>query len=294
MSKIIKIYIIFFALQQFANSLEHHQKMRWSPHEDSLLKTMVQLYGTQNWKFISELLKNRTPLQCKSRWRYNLNQASSTLDNPWTSEEDNLLKILHETYGGKWQLISSFFKERSPQQLFYRFKQLHEIKPQINKSHHLKLNRWNEEEDELLLELVSQDQVQNWAQIAQNIPNRTSRQCKDRYILLLERENAPTRDWSKEEDEKLTQLIQDFGTSWKKIFTHFESRTKEQCRSRWRTLSRQNETQGQKWTHQEDILLNDAIGIFRENNWKKISELVPKRNHNQCYERWRYITSTKK
>jgi hypothetical protein len=41
-----------------------------------------------------------------------------------------------------------------------------------------------------------------------------------------------------------------------------------------------------KWSKDEDEMLRKAVRLFEEKQWKKISILVPGRDHVQCLQRW--------
>jgi myb proto-oncogene protein len=73
--------------------------------------------------------------------------------------------------------------------------------------------------------------------------NRNVRQVKDRYnnYLHLSISNKP---WSIEEDQKLVQLIQQYGKKWKKISECFDGRNEVNVKNRWNyTLTKQYSTE---------------------------------------------------
>lgn len=57
------------------------------------------------------------------------------------------------------------------------------------------------------------------------------------------------------------------------------------------TYSRQLEIEKKagKWSQHEDELLRIAVKQFQEKQWKKISTLVPGRDHVQCLQRWQKV-----
>ena len=58
---------------------------------------------------------------------------------------------------------------------------------------------WSEEEDGRLRALVQEHGMQQWAQIAQSMPGRNGKQCRERWHNQLD--NCLTRDtWTEEED----------------------------------------------------------------------------------------------
>ena len=75
----------------------------------------------------------------------------------------------------------------------------------------------------------------NWKQIAKCVAGRTNVQCLDRWYKALNPEliKGLKGPWTPEEDEKLTQAVQQFGRDWKKIAEMVDGRTNKQCLDRW-------------------------------------------------------------
>jgi len=79
--------------------------------------------------------------------------------------------------------------------------------------------RWNAEEDELLAELVSiapSFKRINWTELAVGVPNRTAKQCRERYTSSL-KPHQKKGQWTEEEDSHIFQLQSMFGNQWSKI-----------------------------------------------------------------------------
>ena len=47
---------------------------------------------------------------------------------------------------------------------------------------------------------------------------------------------------------------------------------------------------GGKWSKQEDDLLSQAVELYGENNWEKISEILTRRTAQNCENRWKFYT----
>lgn len=84
---------------------------KFSLEEDHNLVKLVQHFGPNNWKRISSLMKDRTPRQCRERYKKYLSGSFS--NEPWTPEEDELLLQKYNELGPKWTVIANFFKSRS-------------------------------------------------------------------------------------------------------------------------------------------------------------------------------------
>ena len=87
--------------------------------------------------------------------------------------------------------------------------------------------RWSAEEDSKLAQLVSKyknNALANWAAIASRLPNRSTKQCYDRWHMQLSpREKGP---WTVEEDDLLTRLVEENGKNWALIAKKMVKRTR--------------------------------------------------------------------
>lgn len=125
MKKISNIIILFFSLFLNLNFIsikksnagnennENYikQKRKFTKEEDEKLNSLVEKFGTKNWKIISYYMPNRNTRQCRERYS---NYLQKDIKNePWTIEEDNLLKKKYEEYGKKFNILRLFFPERS-------------------------------------------------------------------------------------------------------------------------------------------------------------------------------------
>jgi hypothetical protein len=110
----------------------------------------------------------------------------------------------------------------------------------------------------------------DWELLAKTcLPHRTAEECRLKWLRhlspLINREM-----WSKEEDERLLQLAQQYGaTQWELIAQQLGTRrTPAQCFTRFqRSLNRQ--IMKSKWTEEEDRILIDAIKKYGEKNWQQ-------------------------
>ena len=79
--------------------------------------------------------------------------------------------------------------------------------------------RWSAEEDEQLAELVgsapSFTRI-NWTELAENMTDRTAKQCRERYTNSL-KPNQKKGQWTEEEDSNIMKLQEMFGNQWSKI-----------------------------------------------------------------------------
>ena len=93
------------------------------------------------------------------------------------------------------------------------------------------------EEDQNLTKLVEKygDKC-NWKKIAQKMPNRDARQCRDRWNHYLSPYNNSS-DWKIEEDQLLMKLYDENGRKWSSFKSQFPGRTAVNIKSRWYKLN---------------------------------------------------------
>jgi hypothetical protein len=92
-------------------SRKQHAKMKFTTEEDSLLSRFAMHFGITHWDLAPRLLPGRSVRQCRERWTKYLCPTNSF--EPFSPDEDTLLKQLHLQYGAKWVKMSSFFKNRT-------------------------------------------------------------------------------------------------------------------------------------------------------------------------------------
>ena len=98
-------------------------------------------------------------------------------------------------------------------------------------------NKFTSQEDRDLLALVEQHGTKQWDRIADSLPGRSARQCRDRWKNYLA-PNVNQMPWTREEDQRLLQLYQLVGPRWSKIGATFPGRTSVSVKNRWHKLHR--------------------------------------------------------
>lgn len=92
--------------------------------------------------------------------------------------------------------------------------------------------RFTLEEDRQLKSLVDKIGVKLWDEIALHMPNRTARQCRDRYYNYLFKE-ITHQPWTPEEDRLILEKYKEFGPHWVKIAKFLNGRSGNNIKNRW-------------------------------------------------------------
>lgn len=92
--------------------------------------------------------------------------------------------------------------------------------------------RFTEFEDQKLRELVEQFGARRWRRIAQLMPGRTARQCRDRYCNYLS-PDFYNEKWTDEEDNLLIEKHKELGPQWVKIAAFFPGKNANNIKNRW-------------------------------------------------------------
>ena len=91
--------------------------------------------------------------------------------------------------------------------------------------------QWTSEEDDLLLEWVTQNGAKRWTKCAKSIPGRNAKQCREHWNNSLNSE-VEKGNWSSEEDFLIMRFYKKF-QSWKKMIPIFKSRTENSIKNRF-------------------------------------------------------------
>jgi hypothetical protein len=97
--------------------------------------------------------------------------------------------------------------------------------------------KWNQEEDQRLIDAVAVHGTDSWTQISARVPGRSSKQCRERWLGQL----SPfihKNNWTVEEDALLYRAQSIHGNKWTMIAQFLPGRSSICVKNRWTWLVR--------------------------------------------------------
>lgn len=143
-------------------------------------------------------------------------------------------------------------------------------------------NKWNKEEDNQLIKLAQQYNEKNWRMVSSQFQNKNPLQCFSRYKRI--RPGIKKGTWKKDEDDKIIELVNKYGTSWSKISKEIQFRKGKQIRDRYLNVL-DPKINKHKFSHAEDQLL---LRLFHEygSKWAVIAKHFPHRTADMIKNRF--------
>lgn len=216
----------------------------WTEEEDQLLKAAVVKLGARQWKVVALSVPGRTHTQCLQRWNKVLKPGLRK--GPWTVKEDEHLRKLVELELPKAKEAASRCAEQNT-----------EVDP---------------------ASLIS------WSSIAEAIPGRSIKQCRERWCYNL---NPVIKkgSWTPEEDALLLALQKKNGNRWAQIARLIPGRTEHTVKTRFRSILRARK---REWKTSEDTLL---LELHRKlgSRWDEIATHFPNRTKNAVNTRFKQL-----
>lgn len=106
---------------------------------------------------------------------------------------------------------------------------------------------WTEAEDEVLRKAVEENGPQKWRTLAERIPGRIGKQCRERWYNHLD-PSLKKEWWSLEEDLLIVRLHEEMGNSWSQMSKMVPGRTANSLKNRWNSTLKRKVERGEALT----------------------------------------------
>ena len=193
-----------------------------------------------------------------------------TKPNFWTKEEDEILMEKAQEYRFKnWNAISNFIPGRTSIQCSARYRR---IRPGLIKG------AWDKEEDAKLLTLYEK-YGNNWAAISKEMPHRTGKQIRDRFLNSLDTKFDRGK-FTEEEDQIIIKYYKIYGNSWAKIAKKLKTRTGDMVKNRFYSSLKKTILKNKNFLRRKRVYFSPNVS---KNNKKKEKEEKIEENHSNNF-----------
>ena len=130
----------------------------------------------------------------------------------WSESDDS--RLSHLVSGGdvNWDIVSKEFPGKTAQQVADRWNKV--LNPSLVKG------SWTPSEDDMIVRWVHENGPKNWSALAQKLPGRLGKQCRERWVNSLD-PDLLKKPWTEEDETALCQMF-DSGATRRELCGHFK------------------------------------------------------------------------